>query len=139
MFFQGMPSDMLSPFIFIKPSETHWNATQSLKKYALYQLSLERGYKTLINSNCFYEGAQCLGTGMGGRIFTFFHFRNVGYVNLSSKLDWQTAIHKPNLAHCLLKVLLERLHAICLHTGYGLLSLCTGRVQSSKQLHTLHT
>lgn len=52
VFFQGMPSDMLSPFTFIKLSETHWNATQSLKKYALYQLSLKGDTKPH-NSNCF--------------------------------------------------------------------------------------
>ena len=31
VFLQGMPSDMLGPFIFIKLSVTHQNATQSLK------------------------------------------------------------------------------------------------------------
>lgn len=89
-------------------------------KNMLFINCLWKGIQNLIIVIASKEGAQWLGNRNGRKNFHFFHFRNVGLCESIIKArDWQTAIHKPNLAHCLLKVLLERLHAICLHTGYG--------------------
>ena len=111
VFFQGMTSDMLSPFIFIKLSVTHWNATQSLKNM-LFINCLWKGIQNLLIVIASKEGAQWLGTRYGRENFHFLYFRNVGLCeSIIRARDWQTAIHKPNLTHGLFKVLLECLHA----------------------------
>lgn len=111
VFFQGMASDMLSPFIFIKLSVTHWNATQSLKNM-LFINCLWKGIQNLLIVIASKEGTQWCGNRNGRNNFHCLYFRNVGLCESIIKArDWQTAIHKPNLTHCLFKVLVERLNA----------------------------